>query len=69
MIIKIHLCMNQPIKSGVNTETKSRDLCINENGLHHPMTGNMKNKDLTFITYSTINEKIIHIIKRRHVKL
>ena len=61
--------MNQPIKSGVNTEIKSRHLSMNENSLHHPVTGNMKNKDLIFITYSTINEKIKRTIKRRHVKL
>ena len=42
----------------VNTEIKSRHIFMNENGLHHPLIGNMKNKDLpVFITYSTINKK------------
>ena len=56
--------MSQAIQSGVNTEV-SRHLCISENGLHHPLTRNMKNKDLTFIT-SAINEKYN---KKKHVKL
>ena len=38
----------------VNTEIKSRHLSMNENGLHHPLTGNVKNKDLPlFITSFT----------------
>ena len=50
--------MNLAVQSGVNTEIKSRQIHMNENGLHHPMTGNMKNKDLSlFITSSTKNEK------------
>ena len=50
--------MNLAVKSGVNTEIKSRHLHMNENGWHHPLTGNMKNKDLPlFITSSTKNEK------------
>ena len=58
VVIKIHLWMNLAIQSGVNTEIKSRHLRMNRNGLHHPFTGNMKNKGLPlFITSSTKNKK------------
>lgn len=54
MVIKIHLCLNRAIKTGVNTKINSKYLHINENGLHHPLTGNVKNKYLSlFITPST----------------
>ena len=56
--MKIHLLMNLVVKSGVNTEIKSRHLHMNGTCWHHPLTGNMKNKDLPlFITSSTTNEK------------
>ena len=46
MVIKIHLPLNQAIQAGINTE---------KNSLHHPLTGNMKNKDLRLlITFYTI---------------
>ena len=59
MVIKINLWMIQAIQSGVNTEIKSRHLCMNENSLHHPLTGNMKNKkDLPlFVNFCVINKK------------
>ena len=58
VVIKIHVWMNLVIQSRVNTEMKSRHLWMNENGLHYPLTGNMKNKDLPlFITFSTKNKK------------
>ena len=50
--------MNLEIQSGVNTEIKIRHLRMNENSLHHPLTENMKNKDLPlFITSFTKNKK------------
>ena len=50
----LHLWMNLAIQSGVNTEIKIRHLWMNENNLYHPLTGNMKSKDLPlFITSST----------------
>ena len=54
VVIKIHLWMILAIQPGVNTEIKSRHLWLNENGFHHPLTGNVKNKDLPlFITSFT----------------
>ena len=58
MVIKVSLWMSEAIQSGVNTEIKSKHLRMNENGWHHLLTRNMKNKDLPlFITFSPINKK------------
>ena len=66
MVIKIHLWLNKAIQAGVDAKLKSRHFCMNENGLHHPLTRNMKNKDLTlFINSSTINKKY----NKKNVKL
>ena len=55
MVIKIHLLLNQALQAGINTEIEIKHLSVNENSLDHPLTGNMKNKDLPlFIAFSTI---------------
>ena len=70
MVIKILLWLNQTIETGVNTEIKSRYLCINENGLHHSFTENMENKDPSlFISSSTIKHFCNAIASRYYVSV
>lgn len=47
------------LQVAINTEIEIKHLCINENKLHHPLTGNIKSKDLLlFITFSTMSYQI-----------